>query len=84
MKVALTVALIAIMVVGIAVFADNSAVNTNGDWHESHHTNSMMSMGNMMNGDLEEMHEQCESSMTEEAHEQCETMMESNGCPMMQ
>ena len=63
--------------------ANNPSVQ---DMKAHHQGGGMMGMMNMMNGNginIEEMHEQCESSMTEEAHEQCEAIMEESGCPMM-
>ena len=84
-QIALGIALAAIVVTSIAIANNNSNMMTQ-ELHESHHNgNGMMGMMNMMNGNVnwEEMHEQCESSMTEEAHEQCESIMESSGCPMM-
>ena len=85
LQIAIGIALAAIIVTGIAL-ANSEKYTTMQGMHESHHGNGngMMGMMNMMNGNWEEMHEQCESSMTEEAHEQCENMMESGSCPMMQ
>ena len=76
------IVLAAILIASVAI-ANSDSITMPKEVHESHHNgNGMMNMQNMMNGDMEKMHEQCESSMTEEIHEQCETVMESSGCHM--